>query len=175
MQSFISETLDDILITTKSFENVTFVLPSQRAGVFLKQTLKDKISTGFLPEILNIEQFIEGVSEIKKADSIELLFHFYTIYKNKEKNADSFDVFSNWAFTALQDFNEIDQHLVNSQDLFIYLRDIERLRKWSVKGAWKETALMKDHYGFLENLGTYYTTFYDFLIVNKIGYQGLMY
>jgi len=175
MQSFISETLDDILQTTKSFENVVFVLPSQRAKVFVKQTFKDKISVGFLPEMLNIEQFIQQVSGVQKADNIQLLFHFYTIYKNVEKNPDSFDTFSSWALTVLQDFNEIDQHLINAKDIFIYLRDIERLRKWSVKGTFKETELIKDHYSFLEKLHTYYTAFYQFLIDENIGYQGLMY
>jgi ATP-dependent helicase/nuclease subunit B len=175
MQSFISETLDDILQTTKSFKNVLFVLPSQRAKVFVKQTFKDKISVGFLPEMLNIEEFILEVSGVQKADNIQLLFHFYTIYKSVEKNPDSFDTFSSWALTVLQDFNEIDQHLINPKDIFIYLRDIERLRKWSVKGTFKETELMKDHYSFLEKLHTYYTAFYQFLIQENIGYQGLMY
>tara|TARA_B110000046_G_scaffold185997_1_gene231173 strand:+ start:12979 stop:15723 length:2745 start_codon:yes stop_codon:yes gene_type:complete len=175
MQSFISETLDDILKTTKSFENVVFVLPSQRAKVFVKQTFKDKISVGFLPEMLNIEEFIQEVSGVQKADNIQLLFHFYTIYKSVEKNPDSFDTFSSWALTVLQDFNEIDQHLINPKDIFIYLRDIERLRKWSVKGTFKETELMQDHYSFLEKLHTYYTAFYQFLIQENIGYQGLMY
>lgn len=129
MQSFISETLDAILKTTKSFEDVVFILPSQRAKVFLKQTLKDKISVGFLPETLNIEQFIQQVSGIDKADSIQLLFHFYTIYKSLEEKPDSFDTFSSWAFTVLQDFNEIDQHLVNTREIFVYIRDIQRLKK----------------------------------------------
>ena len=175
MQSFISETLDDILQTTTSFENVVFVLPSQRAKVFVKQTFKDKISVGFLPEMLNIEQFIQQVSGVQKVDSIQLLFHFYSIYKSIEKNPDSFDVFSAWAITVLQDFNEIDQHLINTNDIFIYIRDIERLRKWSVKGTFKETALIKDHNSFLEKLNKYYNAFYQFLIQNNIGYQGLMY
>ena len=175
MESFISETLNDILKTTKSFENVVFILPSQRAGVFVKQQLKDKISAGFLPKILNIEQFIEEVSEVKKADSIQLLFHFYTIYKEQQPNPDSFDVFSSWAFTVLQDFNEIDQHLITAKDIFIYLRDIERLKKWSVKGTFKETDLIKNHTSFIEKLSEYYTAFYQFLITKKIGYQGLMY
>ena len=175
MQSFISETLDDILQTTKSFQNVVFVLPSQRAKVFVKQTFKDKISVGFLPEMLNIEQFIQQVSGVQKADNIQLLFHFYTIYKSVEKNPDSFDTFSSWALTVLQDFNEIDQHLINPTDIFIYLRDIERLRKWSVKGTFKETELIKDHYSFLEKLSIYYSAFYQFLIDENIGYQGLMY
>ena len=175
MQSFISETLDDILQTTKSFENVVFVLPSQRAKVFVKQTFKDKITVGFLPEMLNIEQFIHQISGVQKADNIQLLFHFYTIYKSVEKNPDSFGTFSTWALTVLQDFNEIDQHLINTKEIFIYLRDIERLRKWSVKGTFKETELIKDHYFFLEKLNNYYTAFYQFLMDQNIGYQGLMY
>ena len=175
MQSFISETLDDILQTTKSFENVVFVLPSQRAKVFVKQTFKDKITVGFLPEMLNIEQFIHQISGVQKADNIQLLFHFYTIYKSVEKNPDSFGTFSTWALTVLQDFNEIDQHLINTKEIFIYLRDIERLRKWSVKGTFKETELIKDHYFFLEKLNNYYNAFYQILLDNNIGYQGLMY
>lgn len=175
MQSFIFDTLDDILQTTNSFENVVFILPSQRAKVFVKQELKNKISVGFLPEMLNIEQFIQQISGVQKADSIQLLFHFYSIYKSVEKNPDSFDIFSSWALTVLQDFNEIDQHLINTNDIFIYLRDIERLRKWSVKGTFKETELIKDHYSFLEKLKNYYDAFYQFLLDKKIGYQGLMY
>ena len=175
MQSFISETLDSILKTTKSFENVIFILPSQRAKVFLKQTLKDKISVGFLPQTLNIEQFVQQVSGIEKADSIQLLFHFYTIYKNLEKNPDSFDTFSSWAFTVLQDFNEIDQHLVDTNEIFEYIKDIERLKKWSVTGTFTETEFMKDHYSFLEKLNNFYLPLYQFLLDKKIGYQGLMY
>ena len=175
MQSFISETLDDILKTTNSFEEVVLILPSQRAKVFVKQTIKDKISVGFLPEILNIEQFINRVSGIEKADNIQLLFHFYTIYKSIEKDPVNFDAFTSWAITVLQDFNEIDQHLVDTKDIFIYLRDIQRLKKWSVKGEFKETELMKDHYSFLEKLNNFYTPFYNFLKEKNIGYQGLIY
>ena len=97
MQSFISQTLDHILKTTPSFEDVVIILPSQRAKLFVKQTLKDKIKVGFLPETLNIEQFINQISGIQKADSIQLLFHFYTIYKSIEKTPVSFDVFASWA------------------------------------------------------------------------------
>ena len=175
MQSFISDTLDHILKSTKSFEDVVFILPSQRAKVFVKQAFKDKITVGFLPEVINIEQFINQVSGIEKADSIQLLFHFYTIYKGLEKQPVSFDVFASWAFTVIQDFNELDQHLINTKEIFIYLRDIQRLKKWSVEGDFKETALMEDHYSFLEKLNTYYNAFYKFLKENKIGYQGLMY
>ena len=175
MQSFISETVQDILKTTKTFENAVFVLPSQRAGVFVKQTLKDNISAGFLPEIINIEQFVSRISGIQKADAVQLLFHFYTIYKEQEPNPDSFDIFSSWAFTVIQDFNEIDQHLINSKDIFLYLRDIQRLKKWSTQGTFEETELIKDHFKFIEKLNEYYNAFYQFLLEKGIGYQGVLY
>ena len=175
MQSFISDTIENILKTTKSFEDVVFILPSQRAKVFVKQTFKDKITVGFLPEVINVEQFINKVSGIEKADSIQLLFHFYTIYKGLEKKPVTFDVFASWAFTVIQDFNEIDQHLIKTKDIFIYLRDIQRLKKWSVDGEFTETELMRDHYSFLEKLNIYYDAFYQFLKEKNIGYQGLIY
>ena len=168
MQTFISETIDDILLKHSSFEDCVFVLPSQRAGVFVKDTFKNKIVEGFLPEILTIESFIGQISEISKADAIQLLFHFYTIYCEVEEHPDSFDVFSSWAFVVLQDFNEIDQYLINHQAIFAYLRDVQRLKKWSVKGEFKETKLMKDHLIFMERLGVYYSKLYSFLLDKKI-------
>lgn len=85
MQSFISETLDSILQNTKSFENVVFILPSQRAGVFVKETFKKKISAGFLPEIINIGDFVEEISEMKKIDAVQLLSIFILFTKNKKR------------------------------------------------------------------------------------------
>lgn len=175
MQSFISNTIDDILKTTTTFQDVVLILPSQRAKVFVKQIFKEKITIGFLPEILNVEQFINQVSGVEKADNIQLLFDFYGIYKKVEKDPVAFDVFASWAVTVLQDFNEIDQHLIDTKDIFIYLRDIQRLRKWSVKGEFTETKLMKDHYSFLEKLNSYYKVLYTFLKEKNSGYQGLIY
>jgi hypothetical protein len=175
MQTFISETLDDILQQQASFEDCVFVLPSQRAGVFAKNELKKKLQKGFLPEIFTIEKFTEHISGISSGDTIQLLFHFYKIYSEIEEHPDTFDVFSSWAFVVLQDFNEVDKYLVNSQDIFTYLRDIQRLRKWSVKGEFKETELVKDHFFFMEKLGKYYHRFYEYLLKKKTGYQGLIY
>ena len=175
MRTFISETLDDILASQNSFEDSIFILPSQRAGVFVKNALKENLHKGFLPEIITIEHFTERISGIKNSDTIQLLFLFYKIYCEIEEHPDSFDVFSSWAFVVLQDFNEIDQYLVNSHDIFTYLRDIQRLRKWSVKGEFQETELIKDHFAFMEKLGKYYNRFYEFLLENKTGYQGLIY
>ncbi|CAI8330926.1 MAG: Uncharacterised protein [Flavobacterium sp. SCGC AAA160-P02] len=175
MQSFISETIDDILLTHSSLEDCVFVLPSQRSGVYIKDTIKNKIDKGFLPEIVTIEVFIEKISGISKTDTLQLLFHFYTIYCELEELPDSFEVFSSWAVIVLQDFNEIDQYLINSRAIFTYLKDVQRMKKWSVKGEFKETKLVKDHFIFMEHLGKYYNTLYSYLVEKKLGYQGLIY
>lgn len=175
MQTFISDTLDDILKSQSTFEDSIFVVPSQRAGVFIRNEFKRKLSKGFLPEIITIEQLTQRISDIQQIDTIQLLFHFYTIYKELEEKPNSFDEFCSWAFVALQDFNEVDQYLVNSQDLFAYLRDVQRMNKWTVKGEYKETDLIKDHFWFMEKLGLYYTSLYKSLLEKRIGYQGLIY
>jgi len=175
MQTFITETIEDILKTTESFNNVVLILPSQRAGVYVKQALRKMLPAGFLPEILTIEQFLERVSKLKKVETLPLLFDFYTIYKDVVVDPVAFDDFSSWAITVLQDFNEIDQYLINTDDLFIYVRDIQRLKKWSVKGEFKETELVKDHHSFLEKLHLLYPKLYAHLLEKKLGYQGLIY
>ena len=175
MQSFISETLDDILKSQQTFENSVFILPSQRAGVFLKKALQEKIRNGFLPEILSIENFIARVSEIDKIDAVPLLFNFYSCYKKHTPSPETFDVFASWAVTALQDFNEIDQHLVDAKSIFNYLKDIQRIKNWDLKIPMHSTPLMKNHFSFMEKLGLYYSELYEHLITQKLGYQGLMY
>lgn len=175
MQTFISETLKSICNKQSSFENTVFIVPSQRAGVFLKEEFKKLLTVGFLPTILNIETFIEEITEIKKVDNVQLLFHFYSVYKNIEENSEEFESFFSWAITVLQDFNEIDQHLINSKEIFTYLKDIERLKNWSVKKPLIETEMMKNHFSFIEKLGEYYKAFYSYLKERGIGYQGLIY
>ncbi len=175
MQTFISETLSKILQRHDSLEDVVIILPSQRAGVFVREACKHQIKVGFLPLIYSIEDFVAEISEFEKIDSIQLLFYFYEVYKSIEPEPQTFDLFSNWAQTALQDFNEVDQYLVDSKDLFTYVRDIKRLQKWSVEDQIQETEMMKTHYSFVEKLSKFYKALSELLISKKKGYQGLLY
>ena len=174
MESFLSKVITDVLYQKKvSVQNLVFILPSQRACVFLKEELiKQLHSASFLPQINSIETFIQEVSALKQLDTIQLLFEFYSIYKKHtlKKELDSFDTFSQWATVVLQDFNEVDRHLIDSKDLFIYLRDINRLKNWT-----PTTEITKNYFSFFEKLHLYYDEFYNYLISNKIGYQGLLY
>ena len=155
MTSFISDVVSQVLHEkNSSLHEYVFVLPSQRAGVFLKKELINQLDeTSFLPKITSIENFVQEIACISQIDSIQLLFEFFTIYKqntNKQEQ-DSFEVFCQWASIALQDFNEVDRHLVDANDLFLYLRDINRLKNWS-----PTTTITKKYFSFFENLHIYY-------------------
>ena len=65
---------------------------------------------------------------MRSLDAIELLFEFYSVYlqSTPEDKQQDFERFSNWAKTLLQDFNEIDRYLVDPNDIFSYLLEIEQ-------------------------------------------------
>ncbi|MCF6346840.1 MAG: PD-(D/E)XK nuclease family protein [Flavobacteriaceae bacterium] len=176
MQIYLNSVVQEILAKTDNLSNYTFILPSKRAGVFLKDELKSSlIQTTILPKIISIEEFIKELSNINSIDTTTLLFEFYHIYKQHAlvKEIDSFDQFSTWATILLQDFNEIDRHLIDPKYIFGYLKDIKRLEEL-LKGEQK-TELIKNRFRFFEKLETYYTAFYKHLLEKKVGYQGLQY
>ena len=177
MPSFLSNVVDDVLKKQVSISHVTFVLPSKRAGTFLKQEIKNKVNKSVIfPQIISIEDFIYELSSIALLDKTSLLFEFYSIYLNNTKKEliESFDSFSKWASVALQDFNEIDRHKIDTRYIFNYLKSIDRLEKWGAqKGS--ETKLIENYLTFFDRLETYYYKLYEQLISKKQGYQGVQY
>jgi len=176
MKSFISRVIDDVLTKHESFNNLIFVLPSQRSCVFLKEEILIKTpGTAFLPKIISIENYIQELADINLIDATQLLFEFYTIYQQNipKENREPFDAFSQWATIALHDFNEIDSYLVNSTHFFSSLRDVKRLEKWFQNK--KPSQLAINYLQFFEYLAVFYEALYEKLKNNKFGYQGLIY
>ncbi|NNC49176.1 MAG: PD-(D/E)XK nuclease family protein [Flaviramulus sp.] len=176
MTTFIFDVLKDLQNTNRNISEIVFVLPSKRAGLFLKHQLPEVIShTIFSPQIISIEEFVEDLSQLKSISNTELLFEFYTTYvalTNKE-HLDSFESFSKWAQVLLQDFNEIDRYLIPQGQIFNYLSAIQDLNHWSLEE--NKTDFVKNYLAFWNRLHNYYNHFTNHLIENNIGYQGLIY
>ena len=153
MKTFIQETVEALLINHQQLENVVCVLPSERAGASLKNELRKKLKgkATFLPKIISIENFIKEISGIESMDQISLIFQFYHVYLEefKGQQPDSFERFIAWASIAIQDFNEIDRHLVNAKELFAYLTDIQNIKEWSLAKD-EETDTMNHYMSFKE-------------------------
>lgn len=159
-----------------SMDNLVIVLPNKRAKVFLLENLKKYYrSSVFAPEIINIEDFIQQVSKIRGIDSIELLFKFYIVYQEIEQsNAQDFDRFSSWANMLLGDFNEVDRYLLDPDYVFSYLKNIEDIKHWSLDPE-KKTDLIVNYLAFWEQIPIYYKRFYEVLLDERVGYQGMIY
>jgi ATP-dependent helicase/nuclease subunit B len=113
MTSFICDVLKDLEVNSIDTSKLRLILPNKRAGLFLKKEWASiSKKTGFLPEILSIEYFIEELSQLRLLSSTELVFEFYSVYSELTPidERDSFDSFCKWAPTVLQDFNEIDRY-----------------------------------------------------------------
>ena len=177
MQTFLSNVIDSVLLENKELSSCTFILPSKRAGVFLKHELKKKLNhTLIFPTIISIEDFIGELSSLSLLDNTTLLFEFYTVYLNNtpKKEIDDFETFTKWAITALQDFNEIDRHLIDAAHVFNYLNDIDQLERWALEKN-DTTTIIKNYLYFFQRLATYYTELNKALLIKQQGYQGLMY
>ncbi|MCF7559493.1 PD-(D/E)XK nuclease family protein [Sabulilitoribacter multivorans] len=176
MTTFIFDVLKDLQNSHVNFSKTTFILPSKRAGIFLKHQLPKVIQqTIFSPQIISIEEFVEDLSLLKSVSNTELIFEFYNTYKalTEQEHLDTFESFSKWAQVLLQDFNEIDRYLIPQEKIFNYLSAIQDLKHWSLED--NKTDLVKNYLSFWNKLYKYYHHFSTNLLEKNIGYQGLIY
>ncbi len=178
MQSFLEEVVQEVLLKQDSLEDIVFILPSKRAGTFLKNCIaKTSQKTQFAPDILSVENFVENVADLAYANSIEQLFTLYAVYLDwnteQKEEKDSFPAFTLWGQTLLQDFNEIDRYLVDQKKIFSYLSDIQELNHWYLTP--QKTKMMTDYIRFWNNLEQLYTEFNHRLLCRGLGSQGLVY
>jgi len=175
MQSFLEEVAFEVSNEYDTLEDLIFVLPSKRAGTFLKNTIAaTSTKTAFAPQIYSIEEFIEKISGLVYASNTQQLFQLYDTYlKNTTKDQDNFLTFSKWGQTLLQDFNEIDRYLIDAKKLFSNLAAIQEISHWSVQG--EQTQMMQDYLAFWNNLDQLYSDFNAALFDQGMGHQGLVY
>lgn len=175
MQSFLEEVFLSLQQKEGSLENFVFVLPSKRAGTFLKDIMaKNAKITQFLPKIYSVESFVEEISGLSQATHTQQIFNLYEAYTTCCKGEkDSFYAFSKWGNTLLQDFNEIDRFLIDPNRIFSHLKNIQEINHWSLE---KESNEIIDNYlSFWNSLKEIYNCFNLRLKELDIGHQGMIY
>jgi ATP-dependent helicase/nuclease subunit B len=104
---------------------------------------------------------------------MELLFQFYEVYKNIEKEeAKTFEEFSKWAPTLLADFNEIDNYLADAEKLFSTVNQIRAIEVWNV-GEQEPTPIQLQFLAFWEKLFPYYKNLKSHLHSKNLAFQGM--
>ncbi len=109
-----------------ALRDVAVVLPSQRAGLYLRKWLAQVAGQPlWSPQVFTIGSFMEELSGLRPLANEELLFEGYEAYRTVEGDkAQSLDDFLQWGATTLADISEADAHLVPLES---YYRD---LRAW---------------------------------------------
>ncbi len=174
-QSFIDQVVQEVCKGRASLEDIVFVLPSRRAGTFLKNSIAEQAKqTVFAPEIFSIESFVEYISGLSYATVTEQLITLYQAYLEVvEGDKESFYDFNKWARTLLADFDEIDRYLIPHHKVFSYLSDIKEIDHWYLQK--EKTSLMEDYIRFWHSLEAMYTLFKDLMLAKGKGHQGLVY
>lgn len=176
MINFINKVLINLHKQNVNFSELTFVLPSRRAGVFLRKELSNIVNqTSFSPIIISIESFVEELSQLKSITNTELLFELYNTYieLTPKEEQEPFESFCKWGQILIQDFNEIDRYLIPQKHIFEYLSAIKDLDHWSLDS--NPTKVVTNYLKFWNKLYPFYEDFYKRLINQKKGYQGLIY
>lgn len=176
MGLFIEEVLQDLKDHHSDISELTFILPSKRARLFVLRALSNlRIKTQFAPEILSIEEFIAELSQLSALSNSELLFRFYTVYLETDSIPlhDDFETFMGWGQTLLNDFNELDRYLVEPEKILNYLSAIKDLDHWSMQTD--QTELMADYKAFWNSLYQLYDRLSLSLLNDQVGHQGLLY
>ena len=175
--TFLDKLVDHLILKyPNKISDIVVILPNNRAKIYLLDKLKNKFDNYFFaPKTISIEEFIEELAGLRIIDSVELLFEFYGVYLNLNKDkVQNFEQFSNWAKTLLQDFNEIDRYLIDPNYVFSYLKEIRALERWDLSIE-KKTELIEKQLDFWNKLPLFYESLYNHLKVKGIGYQGLIY
>jgi CRISPR/Cas system-associated exonuclease Cas4 (RecB family) len=103
--------------------SLTLVFPSRRAQLFFSEELTSLIDKPvWSPDYTSLEEIVSSFSTLKKIDDFSLLALLYRVYKKHTHSEESFDKFYFWGEMLLNDFDDIDKHLVDAGLLFRNLK-----------------------------------------------------
>lgn len=131
MMKFLSAVARGYSKQYKDLSGLTFVMPNKRSGAYLLKAFSNVCErTMIAPRIITISDFIENTADNVIVSRIELLFRLFECYKslpNGEQDV-TFEKFSSWGETVINDFNEIDMQMVDPEEIFKNVYDLNSIR-----------------------------------------------
>jgi hypothetical protein len=113
------------------------------------------------------------IAGLRYADPSHQLLTLFSVYKEVLGYKDPFHKFSAMGSALISDFNEIDQGLIHSEELF---RSLKQMGEMDAQFAEeKRSDLIKNHLKRIELIEKVYPIFKQRLLETRQGYQGLVY
>lgn len=190
--TFLQTVAKDILAKhgTRELSNIAIVFPNKRASLFLNQALYEQARKPiWSPSYFTISDLFRRHSKLVVPDQISLIFKLYNIFISKTQSTETLDHFYSWGQLMLSDFDDLDKNLVNSKDLFVNLKEWERLKgdltflNQEQRECLEEffgkvsdqTELQRRYNAIWENMGEIYESFHNSLIKEGLAYEGMLY
>lgn len=183
MQTFLERSAQHIYSqhTHAQLSKVCVVVPSRRATLYFKQALSKFSDVPFLaPEVYAVDDFVLEMTGLRQIDSVALLFELFDVFKEIDANV-TFERFVTWANTLLNDFDKIDQYLVDAKALFSYMSEAKALERWQMQlgESQKDRNLKTDrtdrYFKLFENIYSVYQNLRNRLKERGLVYRGMAY
>ncbi len=149
-RTFLNQVAQQLLEKGDGLNDYQLVFPQRRAIEVFRRLLGKKA-----PRMLTMSQLFIDYSGIRKADSSDMLFRLYNVYRSvcaerETKEVMTLDEFVPWSEMMLNDFDDVDKSLADAHSVFRELnnlKDIESIRFTDEQS--------------LKSLKEYFSTFYQ--------------
>lgn len=175
MEGFLEKTAVEILSGAYGeTSSLAIVLPTRRAGLYLKKHLGKKAGKLILsPDIFSIEDLLSELYPGRIISGTEAVFLLYNSYlRITKEDPEPFDAFSRWAPTFLNDIQDIDRYLAEADQLFGNLEGIKELEDWSMRSG-ELTEMQLRYRDFWNSLYKLFVQFRSDLTSASLAYEAM--
>lgn len=129
MNTFLHQVASSLLQRYGSnLSRLVVVFPGKRASLFLDQRLAElSPNPVWTPVYRTISELFVQNSTYTLCDTTESVCRLYRSYARLIDDPQSLDLFYGWGEVLLNDFDDVDKHLVDARQLFTNIRDIKEL------------------------------------------------
>jgi hypothetical protein len=162
---FLKDIVEYYVRSSVDMSSMIMVFPNKRSAMFMRMYVKDAFKSkklkGFMPQYSTAGALFEKITGLKATDRTELMFVLYKAYekviqtKGDDVKRFTFDNFVYWGDMILNDFDEIDNQLVDAQKLYDNLACLNEIRtdyltdeqKEVVQYIWGSNYVFESHNG----------------------------
>lgn len=153
---FLNKIIDELLEQNTDLSGFNVVLPGKRPIVFIRQILKERNYSGFLPNFFTIEELIHRIADTQEIQGISLWLFAFDVYKslNLIPN-DEFSEFLKWFPTLQKDWDDMMKFSDSDQAVLHYMFDEERIKDWAQNLGDEDDVPRKKFLNFWRNMNVF--------------------
>lgn len=176
MKSFIASCVQELMLAHVNPDEFVLVIPSKRAKRYFFEAFVQAYNKPiFLPEILTIDELLHQNLSKTPIDKTRQLFLLYqVVVKNPEFDGLSFESFLSWGPIVLNDFEEMNRYLLDTDQVFRNLLSIKELDSWNLEEGKEISESQQQFMAFWEVLPLIYEQYVHELTLRGFTTGGLL-